>query len=183
MTDYRTAFEKALKENPHDVSTRQMYADWLQEQGLDDEAAEQLRRTSKEWLAALDWMIDFASKCGRHCENYTESWEEYRRETEHLSWGNEADRPTLMEVQDRYHAKRRWRNINLEDCLQAGYDFLREGDYFVQCGSEQARDLMYEEGMAKLFWINWFMLTGEPSQDHPDLIQGEESSAPFSCSC
>lgn len=42
--DQRRAFEAALEDDPTDLDTRQVFADWLEERGLDDEA-----RAQREW--------------------------------------------------------------------------------------------------------------------------------------
>lgn len=60
----REAFEKALGADPYDTVTRSVYADWLEEQGRDDEAAEQRRRAGKEWRDAREWLTDFAKEGG-----------------------------------------------------------------------------------------------------------------------
>ena len=51
----RNAFEKALLETPLDSLTRGVYADWLEEQGLDDEAQRQ-----RDWTPAYDFLKKFA---------------------------------------------------------------------------------------------------------------------------
>ncbi len=51
------AFLKAIEENPADRANRLVYADWLEERGLDDEAQAQrdwvispLKKRSEDWL-------------------------------------------------------------------------------------------------------------------------------------
>ena len=53
------AFQKAIAENPYDRKTRLVFADWLEEHGLDDEAHEQ-RSWSKTKQEAEDWLRNFA---------------------------------------------------------------------------------------------------------------------------
>lgn len=42
--EQRAAFERAIEEDPEDLETRQVFADWLEERGFDDEA-----RAQREW--------------------------------------------------------------------------------------------------------------------------------------
>jgi uncharacterized protein (TIGR02996 family) len=61
-TDDKSAFEKAIAADPYDMSTRKVYADWLDEFGTDadaDKAAEQ-RAWTKEKQDAIVWLTDFA---------------------------------------------------------------------------------------------------------------------------
>ena len=48
--DERAAFEKAIDDNPLDATTHLVYADWLQENGEEDEAA--FRRAMGEWVGS-----------------------------------------------------------------------------------------------------------------------------------
>ena len=48
----RKAFEKALKKNEDDTTTRLVYADWLDEQG-EHEEADRMRK----WPAAKAWLV------------------------------------------------------------------------------------------------------------------------------
>lgn len=52
----RDCFLKALKENEDDISTRLLYADWLDDQGEHEEADRQ-----RKWPAAKAWLREF---CG-----------------------------------------------------------------------------------------------------------------------
>ena len=56
-------FVKALNKNPYDIATRGVFADWLEERGLDDEASEQRSWTKKKHDAEL-WLKDFAVNLG-----------------------------------------------------------------------------------------------------------------------
>lgn len=57
-SEEKDALLKAIAENPYDRATRLVFADWLEERGLDDEATEQRTWTkekqekadAKEWL-------------------------------------------------------------------------------------------------------------------------------------
>ena len=50
----RDAFLKALTKNEDDIPTRLVYADWLDEQGLHEEADRQ-----RKWPAAKEWLVKF----------------------------------------------------------------------------------------------------------------------------
>lgn len=61
MSDHRAAFEAALKENPYDATTHFVFADWLEENGFDDEAAWQ-RSWTRERQEAEDWLKVYAAR-------------------------------------------------------------------------------------------------------------------------
>jgi uncharacterized protein (TIGR02996 family) len=135
----REAFEAALAADRYDSTTRLVYADWLEEQGDDDKAAEQRRMATPEWVAADQWMHEFASGLGS------------------TDWDG--------------------REIDYDDCIQAGRDAHRHGDYFTQQGTETARDTMYEGNNREYFWRNWSIITGVP------VSEEEREHSVFSCSC
>ena len=51
----RETFLKALEKNEDDVTTRMVYADWLEENGEHEEADRQ-----RKWPAAKAWLVAFA---------------------------------------------------------------------------------------------------------------------------
>lgn len=55
----QAAFMDALIDDPEDVTTRMIYADWLEENGLDQEAANQ-RKWTPEYQQAYNWMMAFS---------------------------------------------------------------------------------------------------------------------------
>jgi uncharacterized protein (TIGR02996 family) len=68
----RQAFEAILAGDPYDIETRLVYADWLEENGLDDDSAEERRKATEAWCAADQWMHTFALQVGiRHDEAIT----------------------------------------------------------------------------------------------------------------
>lgn len=174
----RLAFERIIEENFFDPHYRLVFADWLEERGLDVEAQEQRRRASPECIEADRWMVDFASRCGETCKNYSERYYKYRELTEGLGWQSAEDRRRRNEISDQLSAEEDWQPITYGDCIQAGHDYLEREDYFVQMGSETARDLLSDEATRKLFWKNWSLITGMP-------LNGEDIDGygPFSCSC
>lgn len=64
MADHKAGFEAALKENPYDCDTRLIFADWLEENGFDDEAVEQRRKATPEWVEAHKAIEDFSGALG-----------------------------------------------------------------------------------------------------------------------
>ena len=59
----REAFEKAIKDNPMDRDTRLVFADWLEENGFDDEAAVQRAWTAERHREAEAYLEHFAEEC------------------------------------------------------------------------------------------------------------------------
>jgi uncharacterized protein (TIGR02996 family) len=53
----KAAFEAAIKDNRYDQATRLVYADWLDENGFDEEAGRQ-RAWTPEWQAAVDHLTE-----------------------------------------------------------------------------------------------------------------------------
>ena len=174
---YRKSFEDQIKKDPYNASIRLVFADWLDENGFDDEASEQRRKGTVEWVEADKWMHKFADKCGMSCHNYDENFREYNAWRDAHPEISPRD-PEFQEFMDNQHEE--WRSITYEDCIQAGFNYLKNADYFVQLGSEKARDMMYK-GEARQFWINWSIITGEGVPK--SFSEGQEGSAPFSCSC
>lgn len=67
MNSEQQAFIKVLEQNENDTETRLVYADWLEEHGLDDEADRQ-----RKWPSAKKWLIDF-------CDEYNQKDSDYER--------------------------------------------------------------------------------------------------------
>lgn len=59
----RRGFEARLAADPYDETTHKVFADWLEEHGLDDEAAWQ-RSWTAERQRAEEWLREFAGRCG-----------------------------------------------------------------------------------------------------------------------
>lgn len=170
--DMVEAFERVLKNFRYDRVTRLAYADWLEEHGYDDEAAEMRRRATPAWEEADRWMHDFADRCGGTCENYGEDWKR------NLVTGRYEK--TGVEI--------RWRKVTYGDVVEAGRQYVAtcndergfwEGDVFIQSGSETARNLFEGDGGEEtktLFWKHWQTVTGIS-------VGPERQGVPFSCSC
>jgi uncharacterized protein (TIGR02996 family) len=64
-TQEKAAFEAAIKADRYDQATRRVFADWLEEHGLDDEAAVQRAWTPRKQQAE-DYLRDFAAELSHH---------------------------------------------------------------------------------------------------------------------
>lgn len=134
--EQRTAFEKTIRENPRDLTTYRVFADWLEEFGDrpgDDDLALWHRNWTLEKQDAKEWLEDFASQCGGTASGF--SWEEGYQD---------------------------WQKITYEDVIRIGHTFIERGDYFIQQGSETARSLIWKKNVRELFWKNWSLVTGVP---------------------
>lgn len=125
-------FESAIAQNPYDSSIRLVYADWLEEHGYDDEAMEQRRMSTSEWIEAHKWMTDFADRCG----------------SEPLRWnhGSGITGP---------------HKLTYEDVLQNGTDYVSVGgsDFFPAFETPEADLLMEDDGIVGRYWECWEILT------------------------
>lgn len=155
-------FLQAIAEDRYDQSLRLVFADWLEEHGLDDEALVQ-RQWTREKQEAEDWLRDFAERCGQTADPAKYA----RRGVSYEDYG--------------------WRPITYEDVVQAGHDWLDRREWFYQIGEETARNEMYDENTQKLFWKHWRTITGRKDDglygqakwDEHDAVEGSV----FGCSC
>ena len=65
----RKTFLDALNKNEDDITTRLVYADWLDEQGEHDEA-DRMRK----WPAAKAWLVKFCEENNPRPEYETDEW-------------------------------------------------------------------------------------------------------------
>lgn len=76
-----------------------------------------------------------------------------------------------------------WHAITYQDVVKAGNDWIDDREWFVQCDSEDARNMMHESRGS--YWRNWVVVTGRPLP--PDFLKSLdeewESTAPFTCYC
>jgi hypothetical protein len=146
--DERDTFEAAIKADRYSQALHFAFADYLEEHGLDDEAAEQ-RRWTPEWQESVDWLHDFVQRTGGTCTNY-----------------NEAVCAADEQLAD----------ITYEQLIQAGHDWILNGDDFVQHGSDNARNLMQHNEVREQFWQHWAIAARtEVAEDKRGRL--------FSCSC
>lgn len=158
----RQAFEEVLKENRYDSTTRLVYADWLEERGFDDEAQEQRRMASPEWVGADRWMHAFADGLGETCVNYDET---YRYD------------PVTHRVED--GEPERWEKITYDTVMKAAQESVDslDAERWVQQGSEEARDKMADPGTREQFWAAWRVITGQT------LSEDARGYRVFCCTC
>jgi uncharacterized protein (TIGR02996 family) len=69
-TQEKAAFEKAIAADRYDQATRRVFADWLEEHGLDDEAAVQRSWTPRKQQAE-DYLRDFAAELSAFPDDVT----------------------------------------------------------------------------------------------------------------
>ena len=89
--------------------------------------------------------------------------------------GQVADEKTAAEKWMRAFADRA--DIGYETAIRAGRDFIQEGDYYTQYGTDSARDEAYVPGVIQEYWKNYEILT-----EHK-VPETTKTEVPFSCSC
>jgi uncharacterized protein (TIGR02996 family) len=72
----KKAFEDALRADRYDGVTRKVFADWLEENGYDDEAVLQ-RSWTPEKQQAEDWLVEYARECEMSYEELIEAANDY----------------------------------------------------------------------------------------------------------
>lgn len=155
MNSDQQAFLKLLEINPDDTPTRLTYADWL-----DDHDQPEFAERMRKWPEAKQWLTWFAGRCGHLGIEYDDE-----------GWETSGDVFTFDDVVDAGHDWLADGNIyRLDDQI------YYEGHTFTQYGSEQAREMMYKDGIKELYWKHWQTITG---------IQVEpiKQGTVFSCSC
>ena len=68
------AFLKTIEADRYDGATRKVFADWLEENGYDDEALVQ-RSWTREKQESIDWLTDFASELSDEYETFMDDLE------------------------------------------------------------------------------------------------------------
>lgn len=71
--------------------------------------------------------------------------------------------------------------IPYETIIQAGFTYRDSGEYFIQEGTESARNFMHAGDNRELYWNNWEIVTGERLTD--DDSDEYRDGMVFSCSC
>ena len=159
MNKEKQAFLDILAQDRYDEATRRVFSDWLEEHDFPEEAEFQ-RKWTREWQEADDWMRNFASNAGQTCTE---------------GYGTRG--------------KHTWKEITYEDLIQAGWDYVKTGDFFTQMGSENLRNDMFEPKTRELFWKHWSTVTGiQFPLERPEGLdewewRGDRPGNPFSCSC
>lgn len=164
MYEQQVAFLKALQANEDDTTTRLIYADWLDEHDMPEEAARQ-----RQWPYSKQWLVEFAKKCGSTCVNYDTVTDAYYKR--YQQWRREGE-VRGEEPPDYPEPDEQWREITYQDVVQAGATYLSHEDYFTQKGSESARDQFTPD-----YWHHWAIVTGF------QVPEKKRYNNPFSCSC
>jgi uncharacterized protein (TIGR02996 family) len=131
----RDAFLQALAENEDDITTRLVYADWLDERGEHEEADRQ-----RKWPAAKEWLVQF-------CQ----------------SLNPRPDEDPDDEMPDEDHAYSFF-GISYEKLVQLGRNAVEHADQrgiWFYCGAnETMMDAL--RANSREFWLNWSVVTGVP---------------------
>jgi uncharacterized protein (TIGR02996 family) len=134
----RDAFLAALAANEDDVTTRLVYADWLDEHGEHEEADRQ-----RKWPAAKEWLVAFAKRFNH-------------------------DDPPDMEHTDRAPNNYRelieigYFPVIYRTLIEIGHLGLANG--YVDCGNNDSLcDALREDD--REFWKYWSIVTGVPVPD------------------
>lgn len=166
------------------LTARHIFADWLEDRGLDSEAHEQ-RSWTLQRQEAKDWLVDFAKRCGKHCENYDEVTDSYYAKTRDLGWNNPEHERLREEASEELERDEHWVDITYDMVMEAARRWLESGTEanawyerikFIQQGEEGARNLMSNQEVREKFWECYMLVTG---QNVPE----EERGVVFSCSC
>jgi uncharacterized protein (TIGR02996 family) len=93
----REAFLAALKEDRYDEVTHRAYADWLEENGFDDEAVVHRRWSAEEQQKSEEWLDEFAKEISQEGYLYEDGVER-----------DELTREKLIEYGQSYLENPRW---------------------------------------------------------------------------
>lgn len=162
MSSERKAFEDAIAKDRYDEATRKVFADWLSENGFDDEAAVQYAWT-RERQEAEDWLRDFAEQAGGTIEGYDGTG------------GDEKYQPITYEtvLQAAAGALSSYR-----EAVERGEEHPEYWtESFTQYGSSSARDLLNSKSNREKFWRCYALVTGD------SVEKGMNEVSAFGCSC
>lgn len=82
----KRAFLDALMKNPYDEVTHRVFADWLEEHGLDDEAVWHREWTPKR-QKSYEYMCSFAEECSTNYDVLMQKAQEYLDEEDYFYLG------------------------------------------------------------------------------------------------
>lgn len=181
------AFLQALAANEDDVTTRMIYADWLDEHDQPEEADRQ-----RKWPAAKAWLQDWVVKInGGSYEDKLAEWEaglklwmqglrdDWNGGTEPIGpdyepteeawadWTGERPVPEDFEYGSRH---------NYQDAIDAGHAAVSGQGYCF--GTDEGSDYFWRKGSGSAdFFRNWSIITGV--QVPASVVK----SPPFRCAC
>lgn len=121
VSSEQRAFLQAIQENPRDQTTRLVYADWLEENGLDDTAHEQRR-----WCSALedarDRLKKFSEDVGISYETCIQAGYDY---VNHGDYFTQQGREDARDAMNKEVSKQWWEDW----CLITGENKPEEPEY------------------------------------------------------
>lgn len=131
----KQAFLEAIEMDRYDEITRRVFADWLTENGFDDEAQYQ-----REWTPRLQQAIDFIVKVAQDCEM---SYEEFTgRIDKYLETGHLLGLPMNIPEEDPSWEKF-WEEYHI--VTKKDVTLVRDKKpYFCNCGPWMEPDDWYE---------------------------------------
>lgn len=170
MMDARQTFLEQIAEDDMNEESHLVYADWLEENGEDEEADRQ-----RKYVPAKQWIIDL---CERLCNNRAKKIKEYMED-----WPEDYEDQTLEEACDNYYDK-----ITYDELMEIATEAIEKnpdkpwiGNGHMNWGGKESimNDFSndYSPGeQVKEFWKNWEIVTG---------LQGPEDplSVGYSCAC
>lgn len=116
-------FLKAIQEDRYDRTTRLAYADWLEENGFDDEAEEQ-RNWSEERERSIEYLENFAKGC----------YDAYDDDGEHT---NALTYQELIEAAEAWITKREYYRLGTTSYNDANEEFW---DHFDRATGRNTKD-------------------------------------------
>jgi uncharacterized protein (TIGR02996 family) len=120
----RRAFEAAIRADRYDGVTRKVFADWLEENGYDDEAVLQ-RAWTPQKQQAEDWLEEYARQCEMTYEELIEAANNYLDKGQGVTLG--FDTPDIVfEGSQEF-----WERFSLATGRNVSDDY--HGAIFIRC--------------------------------------------------
>lgn len=128
----REAFQKAIEANRYDQATRLVYADWLEENGFDDEAKEQ-----RDWTPRWQEARDYFENCAKEVNNSADWFED----------DDEISKVTADDI------------IRVATNYEKTGDTERVGGNSGYTAQELTGGQVGDEGKEEMFWEHWQVYT------------------------
>lgn len=144
------AFLDLLEKNEDDLTTRQIYADWLEEWGYCEEAERQ-----RLWPESKRWLVEFCEQCKQDIHAQWREW--YPTDEEYAErLGYNEDEPLgyqeLIEIANDAYREAKKENGELSDFISMWFG-----------GDETMME--YVRAERETFWKHWSIITGNPLPD------------------
>lgn len=154
--DQMARFEAALASNPRDEALHKVYADFLDECGMDS-LAEHHRLWTHEWQDSYEWLEKFTKD---DVNEYSDEWDP---DVSPSSW-------------DPFTGPRG--RVTLDMVIDAANKYLETGEQFCLSGlGFGAENATYEPTGREQFWKHFCVYT---RKEH---VERMEEGAPFICGC